>query len=303
MRLVKKIIYFSIIIITFILTFTYKEDILVYYNKYFSNDKQVPTKLIKNEYYRDYNFKYVSNTEDFSPENKQDILNIYYTIINSGMNQFTFYCEDEYTTCRDDVKDIANNQVVISNINNFVHPYNSFKDIETEIDSMGKINIKINRSYTDEMKIILNYKVEEIIKNNITSNMNDEEKIRTIHDYIINNTKYDEQRSDNNIIEYKSDTAYGALIEGYALCGGYTDSMMLFLEKFNIKSYKISSENHVWNHVYLNNNWYNLDLTWDDPINKDGKDLLEHTFFLITNEEMLKLDTTEHTFDESVYLN
>ena len=138
----KKIIYFSIIIITFILTFTYKEDILVYYNKYFSNDKQVPTKLIKNEYYRDYNFKYVSNTEDFSPENKQDILNIYYTIINSGMNQFTFYCEDEYTTCRDDVKDIANDQVVISNINNFVHPYNSFKDIETEIDSMGKINIK-----------------------------------------------------------------------------------------------------------------------------------------------------------------
>ena len=124
-----------------------------------------------------------------------------------------------------------------------------------------------------------------------------------IHDYIINNTKYDEQRSDNNIIEYKSDTAYGALIEGYALCGGYTDSMMLFLEKFNIKSYKISSENHVWNHVYLNKNWYNLDLTWDDPINKDGKDLLEHTFFLITNEEMLKLDTTEHTFDESVYLN
>lgn len=299
----KKILYFVVFILLFSLTFYYKEDILIYYNKYLSNNKQVPTSLEKNEYYRNYNFKYVTNTDNFSPNTKQDILNIYYTIINSGMENFTFYCPDTYETCLDDVKDIAYNKTVLSNINDFVHPYNSFNQIETSFDSLGEINIKVIHNYTEEMEIILDYKVDEIIKNKITDDMDTVNKIRIIHDYIVNNTKYDQNRSDKNIFEYKSNNAYGVLIEGYGICSGYTDSMMLFLEKLNIKSYKVSSENHVWNKVFINNNWYNLDLTWDDPVNSDGSDSLEHTFFLVTDDEMLKNDKTEHTYNEDVYKN
>ena len=219
------------------------------------------------------------------------------------MENFTFYCPDTYETCLDDVKDIAYNKTVLSNINDFVHPYNSFNQIETSFDSLGEINIKVIHNYTEEMEIILNYKVDEIIKNKITDDMDAVNKIKTIHDYIINNTKYDQNRSDKNIFEYKSNNAYGVLIEGYGICSGYTDSMMLFLEKLNIKSYKVSSENHVWNKVFINNNWYNLDLTWDDPVNSDGSDSLEHTFFLVTDDEMLKNDKTEHTYNEDVYKN
>lgn len=299
----KKILYFVIFILLFSLTFYYKEDILIYYNKYLSNTKQVPTSLEKNEYYRNYNFKYVANTDNFSPNTKQDILNIYYTIINSGMENFTFYCPDTYETCLDDVKDIAYNKTVLSNINDFVHPYNSFNQIETSFDSLGEINIKVVHNYTEEMEIILNYKIDEIIKNEITDEMDAVNKILIIHDYIINNTKYDQNRSDKNIFEYKSNNAYGVLIEGYGICSGYTDSMMLFLEKLNIKSHKVSSENHVWNKVFINNNWYNIDLTWDDPVNSDGSDSLEHTFFLVTDDEMLKNDKTEHTYNEDVYKN
>ena len=299
----KKILYFVVFILLFSLTFYYKEDILIYYNKYLSNTKQVPTSLEKNEYYRNYNFKYVANTDNFTPNTKQDILNIYYTIINSGMENFTFYCPDTYETCLDDVKDIAYNKTVLSNINDFVHPYNSFNQIETSFDSLGEINIKVIHNYTEEMEIILDYKIDEIIKNKITDDMDAVNKIKTIHDYIINNTKYDQNRSDKNIFEYKSNNAYGVLIEGYGICSGYTDSMMLFLEKLNIKSYKVSSENHVWNKVFINNNWYNLDLTWDDPVNSDGSDSLEHNFFLVNDDEMLKNDKTEHTYNEDVYEN
>ena len=298
----KKIIYFLIIVTIFILTYHYKENILLYYNKYFESKYFVPTELENNEYSRSYNFKYVSITDNFFPNNKQDILNIYYTIINSGMDEFTFYCSSKYENCLNDVRDIANNQTIISNINNFVHPYNGFKDLETEIDSLGKITLKINKNYNEKMINILDYEIDKIIKANITDDMSSKEKIKVIHDYIINHTKYDQDRSDKNILKYNStDTAYGAIVEGYALCGGYTDAMMLFLEKFNIKSYKISSANHVWNYVYLDGNWYNLDLTWDDPITKDGRDILEWNFFLITTEEMLKLDTSEHMFDKQVY--
>ena len=297
----KKLVWFLILTLIFLITLNNKEKILVYYNRYFESKNFIPSTLENNNYSRNYNFKYVSLTDNFLPNNKQDIMNIYYTVINSGMNEFTFYCKSEYENCINDVKDIANNQVTISNINNFVHPYNGFKDLETEIDSIGKITIHLNRNYTDEMKTILNYEIDKIIDNNITNNMTAKEKIKTIHDYIINHTKYDEERSDQNNIKYKSDTAYGAIIEGHALCGGYTDAMMLFLEKFNIKSYKIASENHVWNYVYLDNKWYNLDLTWDDPVSKDGNNLLQYTFFLIDNDELLVLDQSEHKFDKTVY--
>ena len=291
----------AIFLSIFFITFHYKEDILVYYNKFFANSEKKPTTLVKNEYYRDYNFKYISNTTNFTPKNKQDILNIYYTVINSGMEEFSFYCEEEYATCLNDVYDV-NNQETISDISNFVHPYNSLKYLNTKIDTLGKITIYINRNYTEEMKTILDYKVDDIIKNNITSDMTLKEKIRTIHDYIINNTKYDQERSDNDVYKYKSDTAYGALIEGYAVCSGYTDSMMLFLEKFGVKSYKISSKNHVWNYVYLDNKWYNLDLTWDDPINSDGSNTLDDSFFLISTNKMLELDKTEHVYNKTVYM-
>ena len=298
----KKLIYFFIIVIIFILTYHYKENILIYYNKYFESKYFVPTELENNEYSRSYNFKYVSITDNFFPNNKQDILNIYYTIINSGMDEFTFYCKKEYDNCLNDVKDVANNQTTISHINNFVHPYNGFKDLQTEIDSLGKITLKINKNYDKKMINILDYEIDKIIKENINNNMTNREKIKVIHDYIINHTKYDQDRSDKNILKYESsDTAYGAIVEGHALCGGYTDAMMLFLEKFNIKNYKISSNNHIWNYVYLDNEWLNLDLTWDDPISKDGKDIIEWNFFLISTDEMLKLDTTEHLYDKTVY--
>lgn len=297
----KKLIGFLIMIIILLLTLNYKEEILVYYNQYYESKNFIPSNLENNKYSRNYNFKYVSLTDNFLPSNKQDIMNIYFTAINSGMNEFTFYCKSEYENCLNDVKDIANNQTIISNINNFVHPYNGFKDLETELDTIGKVTIHINRNYTSDMITILDYEIDKIIDNNIKNDMTTKEKIKVIHDYIINNTKYDQERSDKNNIKFKSDTAYGSLIEGHALCGGYTDAMMLFLEKFNIKSYKKSSENHVWNYVYLDDKWYNIDLTWDDPVSHDGRDILEHKFFLISDEELLKLDKTEHTFDKTVY--
>ena len=96
------------------------------------------------------------------------------------MENFTFYCPDTYETCLDDVKDIAYNKTVLSNINDFVHPYNSFSQIETSFDSLGEINIKVIHNYTEEMEIILDYKIDEIIKNKITDDMDTVNKIRII---------------------------------------------------------------------------------------------------------------------------
>ena len=68
-----------------------------------------------------------------------------------------------------------------------------------------------------------------------------------------------------------------------------------------IESYKISSDQHVWNAVYLNHRWYHLDLTWDDPVTDTGENVLEHKFFLVDTPTLLSLEQTEHRFDQNIY--
>ena len=70
-----------------------------------------------------------------------------------------------------------------------------------------------------------------------------------------------------------------------------------------IDNYKISSETHVWNAVKLDDKWYHLDLTWDDPISKNGTDSLLYNFFLINSETLLREDTKskDHDFDNNYY--
>ena len=297
----KKFFKVTFLIFIFVAIYIYRTDIYNFYYDYIVPSEDKISKLENNKYYREYNFNYVSNTNKFIPETKQDILNIYYTIINSGMEEFTFYCSNDYITCKDDVSDIANDQNILSNINNFVHPYNSFKSILTEISTSGEIKVEVNKVYDEKMIYLIDYEIEKIINKEIDDEMTDKEKIKKIHNYIIDNTKYDQDRSDNKITNYSSDNAYGVLTENYGVCGGYTDTMMLFLERFGIKSIRISSENHIWNYVNLDGEWLHLDLTWDDPISSDDDDILDDTYFLINNDELEQFESEEHYFDESIY--
>lgn len=291
----------GIVFIIIGLIFAFQDKIVDGYNilliKY---DKQ--EKLSKNEYYSNDDFLFVQNTDKFLPKKKQDLYNIYYTVINSGMDEFTFYCDFDYKNCINDLKEIANDQATLSNINNFVHPFNSFSHIETEYNNYGKVTIKLEHAYTkDEISKIS----EELkaIKNklNINDSLSDVEKIKLYHDYIVENTTYDIERSDHGIVNYKSDIAYGPLFDGYAICGGYSDLMALFLSDMNIKNFRVSSNIHVWNAVYINGNWLNLDLTWDDPITSDGSTMVDDSYFLITTEKLESLEKKQHNFNKEIY--
>lgn len=290
--------------ITFIIIgvlFSYQEDLQKIYYQVLRRFTQGELVLKKNQYYRDYDFDFVQNTDKLEPTNRQELLNTFYTIINSGEEEFTFYCPDSYSSCLDEVEQIANDQDLLSHINNFVHPYNGFNHIETQYDSLGKVTVYIKKSYSKKQIQELESKIDELSQELILPDDSDINNIRRVHNYIINHSIYDSNRSDYNITTYNSDIAYGPLFQGYGICGGYTDAMELFLEEMGIKSYKISSDQHVWNAVYLDGKWVHLDLTWDDPVVSSGENLLEHNFFLIDTTTLLALEQTEHIFDQNIY--
>ena len=155
--------------------------------------------------------------------------------------------------------------------------------------------------YNDNVKTLVLNKVREIESRIWTDTMSTADKIKASHDYIINHSRYDKDRSDNGVINYQSDIAYGPLLQGYSLCGGYTDAMELFLEDLKVKSYKISNDKHVWNGVNLGSNWYHLDLTWDDPIASNNQDILEYTYFLVDNNKLLATGNDQLQFDTNIY--
>lgn len=298
----KKIIILVLLLTIFLSCIFYNQEIVKFITDKFLTTKKTNTVLTNNEYASNRNYQFVQITNDFTPHNKQDILNIYYTIINSGMTDFTFYCPEEYTECINDVNYISNNQSLLSNINNFVQVYNSFSHIETEFDSLGKVQVIIHHTYTEEQITEIDTVVAKVMTSLLTPEMTTEEKIKVLHDYIVNTTKYDKDRSDNKIKKYHSDIAYGALIEHYAICGGYADSMKIFLDRLGIENFKIASENHIWNFVKVNDTWYHLDLTWDDPVTDTGEDILEYDYFLITTDELLAKENDQHIYDKNVYI-
>ncbi len=268
-----------------------------------------------NSYVKEEDFLFVQNIENFMPFSKGDLKNIYYTIVNNGWKEFTFYCPSEYVECLEDVKKISNDQDLLTHLNNYVHPYNGFSNVKTVISETGDITVSINYFYSEDQIKKINQQVDKIYNEIITNDMDTYTKILTIHDYIINNTKYDIERNNNGNSIYHSYIAYGPLLEGYATCNGYTDAMALFLEKMNIPNFKVAmtpeknsdTEGHVWNAVYLNNQWFHLDLTWDDPVSNDGTDYLQHKYFLITTSQLEEADTsgevivTEHQFKKNIY--
>ena len=293
----------SLLLILTGVVFLKQDSIITIFKTYFtSNDSKVVISD-KNEYYRDYDFLFVQNIDNKVPSDYQDLLNVCYTVINSGKDEFTFYCpKNKYSDCLNDVEAIANDQTLLSNINNYVHPYNAFSNIETEFDNLGKITIKIVRPYNKDDISKINNKVDKIYNELYDKDKSAQDNIKTFHDYIINNSKYDSDRSDRNIINYRSDIAYGPLFEGYAICGGYTDLMQLFLEKMNLKSFRISSHMHIWNVVLINDKWYHIDLTWDDPVASDGIDYLSQDYLLIDTNKLLNMEKTQHKFDENILL-
>ena len=268
-----------------------------------------------NSFVKEVDFLFVQYIENFMPFSKGDLKNIYYTIVNNGWKEFTFYCPSEYVECLEDVKEISNDQDLLTHLNNYVHPYNGFSNVKTVISETGDITVSINYFYSEDQIKKINQQVDKIYNEIITNDMDTYTKILTIHDYIINNTKYDIERNNNGNSIYHSYIAYGPLLEGYATCNGYTDAMALFLEKMNIPNFKVAmtpeknsdTEGHVWNAVYLNDQWFHLDLTWDDPVSNDGTDYLQHKYFLITTSQLEEADTsgevivTEHQFKKNIY--
>ena len=265
----------------------------------------------KNVYAKETSYEFVSITNNFVPYNFQELINIYYTALDSGYEKFTFYCPVEYQDCLNDVKNIndSENGDILTTLGNYVSPFNNFKTLKVQYDTAGEVTIIVNHIYNDEDIRKINAKLDDLWVSLVKDDMESEDIIYAFHDYFINTTKYDqlyEEEVKKGPTTHESSKANGVLFEGFAICSGYTDAMALVLDRLNLPNFKVASSTHVWNVVYIDDAWLHLDLTWDDPVSDPSdpnpKDILLHKFYLINTNTLEEFDIEDHSFNKSIYL-
>ena len=83
----------------------------------------------------------------------------------------------------------------------------------------------------------LAYKTQGILDEVIKDGMSDYEKELAIHDYIVNNCSYGASAANDNS-EY---SAYGAIVNGKAVCGGYAAAMNLLMKFLQIRLIRVKT--------------------------------------------------------------
>lgn len=146
-------------------------------------------------------------------------------------------------------------------------------------DALYRCVVAVNK----EGETALSKKVVEIADK--FRHLSDVDKVMAVHDYLIDHIEY----SNPHIRSF----AYGALIEGKAVCQGYAQSLAMILNNLNVECHTIVAMTkgsnpvlHEWVRVKLDGEWYYIDLTWDDTPWAEDKN---YKYFLI-NTDMISRD-------------
>lgn len=155
------------------------------------------------------------------------------------------------------------------------------------------ISIEARYRETKEQTAVVDDVVAKALATIIEPAMNDHEKIKAIHDWIVSHVEYDQ-----SLTHY---TAYEAVTSGETVCQGYSLLGYKMLKEAGITVLiaegTVNTGEHAWNMVKLDGVWYHLDLTWDDPVSKTGKEqsaaatksinaVIRYNYYLKTDEEL-----------------
>lgn len=153
---------------------------------------------------------------------------------------------------------------------------NSFcnADGSVNIPKIRKVKTKIQTQVKKAMKCV-------------KPGMSPLEKALVLHDYLITNTQYLEEKSK----EYRY-SEWGVFLKSRANCQGYSMAYSILMEEAGIPVRCVVSEKmlHMWNQIKIGGKWYHVDVTWDDPLDthmkKDQYGLVLHDRFLCSTKKM-----------------
>lgn len=159
----------------------------------------------------------------------------------------------------------------------------------------ANVTVEVKYRETLQQTAYVNKEVKAVLKKIITPGMNNHEKVKVIHDWVVLNLKYD--------TSYRKYTAYEGLQSGSAVCQGYSLLTYKLLKEAGISNRIVEgtakpeggrSQTHAWNLVLLDGRWYHLDTTWDDPM-PDQAGVVSNAYYMRTDAQMRR----DHSWTKS----
>lgn len=118
-----------------------------------------------------------------------------------------------------------------------------------------------NQEEIREREAQIEKKVQEILKE-IPANSSEYEKVRFVYEYLIKNTEYVLASEDNQNI-------CSVFLNGSSVCQGYAKAAQYLLKRLGVRAILVSGtveggQEHAWNIVQIDGNYYHMDVTWGD---------------------------------------
>ncbi len=139
--------------------------------------------------------------------------------------------------------------------------------------------------------------MKDILKNIISDDMDDVEKVLAIHDYLIMNVTYDEEllQMINLNLDLKQYKGF-YFIDKVAVCEGISKAFTTLcniegIPCVTVVGYQTNNPTgvgHAWNKVYLHNAWYIVDVTSDGTVINSSFEVLSYNNFLVKEEDYIK---------------
>ena len=177
----------------------------------------------------------------------------HHNFLDIDMDEFNCY---DYEDCADIVK-YANEALMVDhpelmNYAGYRWKYSNGKFKLTMIPAY-------NLSYKDYYGV---WRIERILDKieKDTKNMNEEEKIKYVYDWMGDNNKYDYYFTYTS----KNQSIYNVFIKKNAVCAGFAKASQIIFSRIGIESYIVhglTNSEHMWNIVKYNDKYYYFDST------------------------------------------
>lgn len=141
---------------------------------------------------------------------------------------------------------------------------------------------------------------KQVLEQCVTPEMSDYEKELALYVWLTGHAIYDQSHYEKTGAPRTAYEPYGPLVDGKGVCLGFAEAFRLLMDMVGVECITVTgaafrnNENHAWNMVKLNGEWYCADATWDlnSSISQDGENV--YRYFNVTSDW---LAMTDHQWD------
>lgn len=152
------------------------------------------------------------------------------------------------------------------------------------------LSVTVPPEQREDMRIRLEQAADECIAG-IPEGATEYQKIKAIYEYLIDTTDYDSSSPDNQNIQ-------SALLNHRSVCAGYSRAFQYILHRMGmfctyVTGSIVTGGDHGWNIVRIGENYYNVDVTWGDPVFAGAADanasrLMNYNYLCCTDAELYR---------------